>query len=79
VPGGDVGVHHGLRAVPVPVEDELVRALHVDDTAVLGDDGGRDAEELTECDGVGEGLPRGDDDRCLLGPRPERVHDAGVE
>jgi len=58
----------GLRDRPCPVrvagEHHLV-ALYRDHAAVLRDDGDWNPEELTECNGVGKGLPGRDDDRSV--------------
>jgi glyoxylase-like metal-dependent hydrolase (beta-lactamase superfamily II) len=77
VPLGAVGLRDRLGALAVALDGDLLGRAHVDDAAVLGDDVPRDPEELTEPDGVGEGLPCRDDDRGR--PGPQRVGDAGVD
>jgi glyoxylase-like metal-dependent hydrolase (beta-lactamase superfamily II) len=72
VVGGD-----RVRSLGVAVVHHFARLLDVHRAAVLGDDVQRNPEELTEADGVREGLPGGDDDGGL--PRAKRIEDAGVD
>jgi hypothetical protein len=77
VAGGDVGVACRLGGRGVARYEQVVRLADERKAAVLGDDGPVDTGELAQRRGVGQCLPRGDDDRPT--PLAQRRERAGVD